>query len=187
MFNQRLKMLREEIGMTQNEVADKIEISPRVYAYYETERFPKCAETIIKLAKLFNCTTDYLLGANDFRNHEDAKNINKSADVLTQIDDPRVLESMKDIFNAMADIGKSADGLVEIANCLKSTTNSLNQISASYHATIDVLKTPLSESLKNLKLLEFKTFSTDEIDSVNASIKKMANELASKLKISFDN
>ena len=187
MFNQRLRFLREETGMTQNEVAEKISISPRVYAYYETERFPKSAETIKNLAKLFNCTTDYLLGASDFRNHEETQNINDSADVFNQIKNPLVLESMKDTFNIMADIGKSFDDKsYAVAHCMSSLAGSLNEIFSSYRSSIEELKITVPEEIQKLKFYEFKAFSTERIDASLESIKAMANDLASRIKINID-
>ena len=180
MFNKRLKILREESGMTQKEVAEKIAISSRVYAYYETERFPKDAETIKKIAILFNCTTDYLLGASEFRNHGEIKNINEIADVFKQIENPQILENAKDIFSALADMGKNAKQQSSaFAHCLDDVVDSIREISSAYNSSVEKVR-------DYVKFLEFKNFSMEKIDSIQESVKVMANELAKKIKINFD-
>lgn len=58
----KLKKMRNELEMTQQEVADKLEVSQVTYSRYEAgSRVPDRDMTIV-LAKFFNCTTDYLLG-----------------------------------------------------------------------------------------------------------------------------
>ncbi len=61
----RLKYLRLMADMTQKEVADKLNLSQVAYGYYERyDRLPS-TETLIKLVKIFNCSTDYLLNVTE--------------------------------------------------------------------------------------------------------------------------
>jgi transcriptional regulator with XRE-family HTH domain len=65
MFGQRLKALRQNAGLTQTEVAKKLDLSASTIAMYERgERDPDTG-TLSKLAQLFDCSTDYLLGRVD--------------------------------------------------------------------------------------------------------------------------
>lgn len=66
-FQSRLRKLRKEKKLTQQEIADKLGITRQAYGYYENEkskREPDLA-TIQKLAEIFGVTTDYLLGRTD--------------------------------------------------------------------------------------------------------------------------
>ena len=58
----RIKELRSARGMTQSELAKKIRVTTSAVSSYEvTERQPSY-DVLIKVAYLFNVTTDYLLG-----------------------------------------------------------------------------------------------------------------------------
>lgn len=65
-FNNR--NLREAIDnsrMTREQIADKVQCdTSSITKYYNGDRYPK-TDVIIKLAKLFNVSTDYLLGVTD--------------------------------------------------------------------------------------------------------------------------
>lgn len=61
----RLKILRNELGLKQKDVARKIGINEREYGHYETGyRNPKIG-TLIKIADLFDVSVDYLIGRSD--------------------------------------------------------------------------------------------------------------------------
>ena len=59
-----LKRLREEKGITQKELAEKLNSSASRISMYEQNRREPDLQTIIKIANLFNCSIDYLLGIN---------------------------------------------------------------------------------------------------------------------------
>jgi transcriptional regulator with XRE-family HTH domain len=61
-FPSRLKMAREYSGATQVEVSKVIKISQSTYAGYETGRSEPNIETIAILSKMFDVSTDWLLG-----------------------------------------------------------------------------------------------------------------------------
>lgn len=54
MLSKTLKRLRENIGYTQQQVADALSIERSTYAYYETGKTNPDINTIIKLSKIFN-------------------------------------------------------------------------------------------------------------------------------------
>ena len=64
----RLKALREEIKLSQLELADKLNMSQQAISAYENNKREPDIETIKKLADFFNVSTDYLLGKTDNRN-----------------------------------------------------------------------------------------------------------------------
>lgn len=65
MFSKRLKTLRNEKGITQQELADAINISRSTIAGYEIENKQPSYEVIGKLANFFSVSTDYLLGRDE--------------------------------------------------------------------------------------------------------------------------
>lgn len=58
----RLKELREESSLTQQELADKIGISKRTLGYWENEEVQIKPDNADKLARYFNVSVGYLLG-----------------------------------------------------------------------------------------------------------------------------
>ncbi|MFD3019492.1 helix-turn-helix domain-containing protein, partial [Streptococcus agalactiae] len=61
-FPQKLKELRKEKKLTQTELASKLNISQKSYSNWETGKSEPNLENVVKLAKLFKTTTDFLLG-----------------------------------------------------------------------------------------------------------------------------
>lgn len=61
-LGKRLKDLRKEKGLTQQQVADRIWTSKAVISSYELGNRIPSYDVLIKLAKLFGVSTDYLLG-----------------------------------------------------------------------------------------------------------------------------
>lgn len=62
----RLKELRNKSGLTQVKFAEKFGISYGTIAMWETGKREPDNDTVIRLAKFFNVTTDYLLGRSDY-------------------------------------------------------------------------------------------------------------------------
>lgn len=65
-FKNQLKFLRTASKLTQKEVADFIGVKRVAYTSYESGRTSPNLETVVKLANLYNVTTDFLL--NNFTN-----------------------------------------------------------------------------------------------------------------------
>lgn len=61
----RLKELREENNLTQTQVAELLNVKQNTYSQYETEKRQLSIEVLIKLAKLYKVTTDYILELED--------------------------------------------------------------------------------------------------------------------------
>jgi transcriptional regulator with XRE-family HTH domain len=61
----RLRDLRQDHDMNQTEVAAKLGMSQTGYSKYETGENDIPTEILIKLARLYNTSIDYLLGETD--------------------------------------------------------------------------------------------------------------------------
>lgn len=64
----RIKLLREEYGWSQNQLASKLNCAPSSIAMYEKEDRKPSLDVLISLSEIFNCSIDYLLGKSDKRN-----------------------------------------------------------------------------------------------------------------------
>lgn len=64
-FSQRLKELRLEHGMTQQQLAKQLSIQQQSYARYEKGTGEPSLQTLIKMTAIFAVTADYLLGIAD--------------------------------------------------------------------------------------------------------------------------
>lgn len=61
-FGERLRTLRTEAGLSQEDLGRAIGVSARVVGYYETDdRFPKTQQILVDIAKTFQVSLDYLL------------------------------------------------------------------------------------------------------------------------------
>lgn len=65
LFNEILKGLREERGLTQKNIADACKVSPTCICQLETGSRSPTGSTLLSLADFFNCSIDYLLGRED--------------------------------------------------------------------------------------------------------------------------
>lgn len=65
MFLKRLGDLRIDFDLTQQQVADYLACNRQVYARYERGLREIPVTMVIKLAKLYNTSADYILGLTD--------------------------------------------------------------------------------------------------------------------------
>lgn len=69
----KIKILREEFGYTQQELANKLDGAKSTIAMYENETRKPSLEVLVKLSEIFDCSIDYILGKSDVRNPEEIK------------------------------------------------------------------------------------------------------------------
>jgi len=60
-FGAKLKQLRTESGMTQEELAQQLGLAKSTIAHYESGRREPDTKTIVKMANIFGVTTDEML------------------------------------------------------------------------------------------------------------------------------
>lgn len=61
-FGKRLKELRRQAGLTQQQLGTQIGVTKSVISFYELQERSPAPDVLIKLAAVFHVTTDYLLG-----------------------------------------------------------------------------------------------------------------------------
>jgi len=66
-WHMRIKDLREDNNLTQEEVARYLHVKQNTYSQYENEQRQLPLSCLIALAKLYKTSTDYILGLTDKR------------------------------------------------------------------------------------------------------------------------
>lgn len=61
-FGSRLKDLRKQYGLTQQQLAERIGVTKSVVSFYELRERSPSPEVLIKLSYIFHVSTDHLLG-----------------------------------------------------------------------------------------------------------------------------
>jgi len=90
-LGQRLRKLREEKELNQQDIANVLGITYNAYGNYERGVRSPDPETIRQLADFFNVSTDYLLG------RDDSKNAPEKAFESALSDSPELLEFWKEL------------------------------------------------------------------------------------------
>lgn len=62
MLGQRINELRIAMGWSQVQLAEKLSISKQTVSNWENDNIQPSIEMLVRLAKLFHVSTDYLLG-----------------------------------------------------------------------------------------------------------------------------
>lgn len=66
-FNDRLKLLRDEQNLTQTKAAEAIGIPPRSYQRLEMDGSKTHYDTLLKIADYYGVSVDWLMGRTDRR------------------------------------------------------------------------------------------------------------------------
>lgn len=96
----RIKFLREENGLTQQDLAERLGGAKSTVAMYEKGDRKPSLEVLVKLSEIFNCTIDYILCKSDIRNPEELKNVqfaNAGGLDTTDLDEEDLLELQRQI------------------------------------------------------------------------------------------
>ena len=72
MLGARIAALRRSRGMSQNQLAQELGVSPSAVGMYEQGRREPSAATVVALSNLFQVSTDYLLTGKPNRTEEKA-------------------------------------------------------------------------------------------------------------------
>lgn len=92
-FSERLKKLRKDAGLTQVDVANKLEISQPAYASWERGIKKPTQDNLVKIAQVLNVSVDYLVG-NSEKKSDDLDNI----ELLFRMNSKGLTDEEKEIF-----------------------------------------------------------------------------------------
>jgi len=108
MLSSRLKELRMKAGLTQDELAEKLELKQSTIGMIETNKRSTSSDTIIKLADFFNTSVDYLLGRTDDPNpildkantnfSPEIRKIARAGEKMTPDKSQRMLKILQNVF-----------------------------------------------------------------------------------------
>jgi len=87
MFGYKLKELRENKGLTQNELAHMLNTSRTTITEYERNTNEPNFDMLIKIADIFNVTIDYLLCRNDEKYNLNILNNKANQEFMTKLNE----------------------------------------------------------------------------------------------------
>ena len=67
-YNERIREIREDNSLTQQKIADLLNIGQRTYADYESGKTRIPIDSLLILAKFYNVSMDYISGASNIMN-----------------------------------------------------------------------------------------------------------------------
>ena len=85
----RIKELREDRDLRQVDVAEQVGIDQRSLSNYETGKTNPDSETVVKLARFFGVTCDYVLGVTDGNLGNHAAIERELADIVRRLEEIR--------------------------------------------------------------------------------------------------
>lgn len=85
MINERIIQLRDEQGLTQKQLAEKLDINVSVMNRIEQADRPIRDNEILKIANFFNVSTDYLLGRTNVKRPIETVAAHRSDDFRTRL------------------------------------------------------------------------------------------------------
>ncbi len=64
-YNERIRAIREDRSLSQQKVAELLNIGQRTYSDYETGKTRIPVDSLLKLARFYDVSMDYISGASD--------------------------------------------------------------------------------------------------------------------------
>ena len=92
-FSEIAKELRLSKNLTQTQLAERMWVKKSIISAYETDARPPSLDMLIKYAKEFNVTTDYLLGLQEHK----SINVDSLTDQQINILNSLILEFSKEL------------------------------------------------------------------------------------------
>lgn len=103
MFSARLEQVRKRAGWTKTYVASRLGLPLTTYANYEYGNREPDIDTIRAISKLFNTTTDYLLGRTDISS-DSTNSTNADLDDILYYNGKEIPEKYKKIIKELMDM-----------------------------------------------------------------------------------
>jgi transcriptional regulator with XRE-family HTH domain len=120
-LGERIRTLREEYRYQQKEIAEKLGVSPQAFSNYENGKREPDLLTVLRLAKLFNVSVDYLLGLTPLKNRESIDLKDEHLQLIYEIKENEELTELIKVCKelptgAVRFLWKVAKGLKELLN-----------------------------------------------------------------------
>ena len=122
-YKDRLRDLREENNMTQNDIGNIIEVDRKAYSHFETEYTILPIKHLNTLCNYFNVSIDYLFSFTNKRNYD---SVNKEIDLKKSGERLKSLRKDKNLTQA------------KLAEILKSDNSTISK----YEKGINIIATP---------------------------------------------
>lgn len=85
-WNKRIRDLREDHDMTQDDLAQKLGISKRTLLRYESGESEPSISILISLSLLFNVSIDYIVGSKDYETIESSNIISDLDNIIKELE-----------------------------------------------------------------------------------------------------
>ena len=97
MLPERLKSVRKKAGLTQKQIAEKLQVGQNSYSNWEKGKRTPIQPTIEKLAEILNTSTDYLLGKTDIPDRDLEIDIDNAIDNSVAYDGTPITDNDREI------------------------------------------------------------------------------------------
>lgn len=84
-FGTKLRKLRKENELTQQQLADKLDVTKGTVSAYETNAKYPSIEVLIKISNVFSISSDYLLGLSQTSAFENSKLTDEQNLLITEL------------------------------------------------------------------------------------------------------
>ena len=164
-IQERLKDLRVERGLTLGQLAEQTGLSKSALGSYETEDFKDISHyALIRLAKFYGVTADYLLGLSEMKNHPNA-----------DLADLRLSDEMIDLLKS----GRMADLEIYVNGTALKQAQGANAIVDTMSATVIKKHNP---GMSDTQLRQLITAHIDEDEFCRYVIQRDINGIALALR-----
>lgn len=126
-MNERIKELRKALGLTQQELADRIGVKQNTIAQYEIGRNTPINSVVSLICKEFNVSEDWLRNANGDMFKSEAYTSNNTNQIISSSINERIKELRKTLRKTQsefsAEIGLSRNFIVQVETGTKNPSN----------------------------------------------------------------
>ena len=115
MISERLKELRDETGLTQKELAKKLDVASSTIAMYESKKRTPDSHMLKKMADLFDCSVDYLIGRTRNRHNSIVKGKYNNNIIKIEIEGKDIdltAEEIQELIDKLGAVGFDVEKLI---------------------------------------------------------------------------
>lgn len=106
MYGERIRSLRKERNLTQEELCNLLGIRRSIYTKYELEQVSPGIDTLIKLSDFFNVSIDYLVGRSNIRHTDFSYEKDLIGSFANELQSLPVDQDTTDLYSFISDLSK---------------------------------------------------------------------------------